>query len=81
MPASNHRCVGELLPPVGAVHGLWGTENGLQEVLVDLQQKRGGGREEEGEGLGRRRMVWCLAALICKYSSRSNMLWEAWIVD
>ena len=58
MPASNHRCVGELLPPVGAVHGLWGTENGLQEVLVDLQQKRGGGGgrggragEEEGDGM------------------------------
>lgn len=45
--ASNHRCVGELMPPVGAIHGLWGTQNGLQEVLVDLQ------RTEEGEGWGR----------------------------
>lgn len=37
---------------MGAIHGLWGTENGLQEVLVDLQQKRGGGGRKRGKGRG-----------------------------
>ena len=38
--ASNHWCVGELLPPVRTIHGVWGTQNRLEEVLVDLQWER-----------------------------------------
>ena len=49
MLAFNHWCVGELLPPVGPLHGLGRSENGLQEVLVDLkwteeERRRGGDR-------------------------------------
>ena len=43
VPASNHWCVGELLPPVGTIHGVWGAQNRLEEVLVDLQWEREGG--------------------------------------
>ena len=45
VPASNHWCVGELLPPVRTIHGVWGTQNRLEEVLVDLQWEREGDGE------------------------------------
>ena len=56
VPASNHWCVGELLPPVGTIHGVWGTQNRLEEVLVDLQWER-----EEGRRGGE---VECLAGIM-----------------
>ena len=59
VPASNHWCVGELLPPVGTIHGVWGTQNRLEEVLVDLQWEREGGG----------RYTYCLAAVMKSLAS------------
>ena len=66
MLASNHWRVGELLPPVGPLHGLGRSENGLQEVLVDLKWT------EE-----RRRLVQCLAGLICTTATGGTCHGEA----